>query len=115
MQITRRTEEKENEKKMDTLELQTGEKFERFNGACMEMKIKNILTAMPGKTGNKIVDVLRDSGCNGVTVERELVDEADIIGKVGYMMTVDGMLTRAPYARIEVDMHFIPKPSRLCA
>ena len=69
----------------------------------MEAEIKDNLPVMPGKVGNKNVEVLRDSDCNGVIVNRELVDEADFIGKVGYMMTVDRMLIRA---RIEVDTSF---------
>ena len=39
-------------------------------------------------------------------VKRELVDEADFIGKVGYMMTVNRTLIRAPIARIEVNTPF---------
>ena len=34
------------------------------------------------------------------------MDEADFIGKVGYMITVDRTLIRAPIARIEVDTPF---------
>ena len=53
---------------MDTLELKTGEKIKVLNGACMEAKIKDNLPVMSGKVGNKNVEVLRDSGCNGVMV-----------------------------------------------
>ena len=52
------------------------------------------------------MEVLQESRCNGVIVKRELIDEADFIRKVGYMMTVNRMLIRAPIARIEVDMPF---------
>ena len=106
MQVSRRTVEKEAERGMDTLKLKTGEKISVLNGTCMEAEIKNNLPVMSGKVGNKNVEALRDSGCNGVIVKRELVDEADFIGKVGYMMTVNRTLIRAPIARIEVDTPF---------
>ena len=72
----------------------------------MEAEIKDNLPVMSGKEGRNNMKVLRDSGCKGVIVKRELVDEADFIGKVGYMMTVDRTLIRAPISRIEVDMPF---------
>ena len=50
--------------------------------------------------------ILRDSGCNGVIVKRELVDEADVIEKAGYLMTVDPTLIRAHIAMIKVDTPF---------
>ena len=72
----------------------------------MKTEIKDNLPVMSGKVGNKNVEVLRDSGCNGIIVKRELVDEADFIGKVGCMMTADQTLIRARIARIEVDTPF---------
>ena len=72
----------------------------------MEAEIKDNLPVMSGKLGNNNKEVWQDSGCNGVIVERKIVDEADFIGKVGYMMTVNLMLIRAPIARIEVDTPF---------
>ena len=57
---------------------------------------------MSGKLGNEIVEVLRNSGCSKVIVKRELVDKADFIGIVNYMMTINRTLIRVPIARIEV-------------
>ena len=56
--------------------------------------------------GNKNLDVLRNSECNGVIVKKELVDEADFTGEVECIMTVDRTLIRAFIARIEVDTPF---------
>ena len=86
--------------------MKIGEKIKVLNGACMEAEIKDNLQVMSGKVKNKHVEVLRDSGCNGVIGKRELADEADFIEKVEYMMTVDPMLIRPPIARIEVDTSF---------
>ena len=65
MQVSRRTEEEEAERGMET-----GEKIKVLNGACMEAEIKDNLPVMSGKLGNKNVEVLRDSGSNGVIVEK---------------------------------------------
>ena len=72
MQVSRMT-EKEAERGMNTLELKIGEKIKVLNGACREAEIKDNLPVMSGKMGNKNVEVLRDSGYNGVTVKRKLV------------------------------------------
>ena len=106
MQVLQKMEEKETEKGFDTLELKTGEKIKVLNRACIDVKIKDNMSVMSGKVGNKNMEVLRDSGCKGVIVKRELVDGADFIEKVGYMMMVDQTLIRAPIARIKIVMPF---------
>ena len=88
------------------LELKSGEKIKVLNGACMEAEIKDNLPVLSGKVGGRLVKVLRDSGCSGVIVKRDLVDEADFTGEVGHMLTVDRTIKRAPIARIEVDTPF---------
>ena len=55
--------------------------------------------------GNKNVEYLRDSRCNGVLVKRELVDKADYT-EVGDLLTVDETIKWAPIAMIEVDTPF---------
>ena len=72
MQMSRKTEEKEAEGGMDTLGVE--------DGVCTEAESKDNLPVMSGMVENKNVEVLRDSGCNGIIVERESVDEADFIG-----------------------------------
>ena len=104
MKVWRRTEEKEAERRMDTLELKTGEKIKVLNGAFMEAEIKDNLPVMCGKVKNKNVEILRENGCNGLIVKRQLVYEVNFIEKVGYMMTVNRTLIRTTIARIEVDM-----------
>ena len=72
----------------------------------MEAEIKDNFPVRSGKVGNKTVEVLRGSGCNGVIVRRKLVNETNFFGKVDNTMTVDRTQTRAPIARIEVDTPF---------
>ena len=52
------------------------------------------------------MEVLRDTGCNGVIIRRELVDETDFTGEMGHIMTVDRTLKRTPMAKVEVDTPF---------
>ena len=61
---------------------------------------------MPLATGKVVeneVEVLRDTGCNGVIVRRELVKEDDFTGSMGYVMAIDRTLKKAPIAEIKVD------------
>ena len=44
------------------------------------------------------VEVLRDTGCNGVIVRRELVKKKDLTGSMGYVMAIDQTLKEAPIA-----------------
>ena len=107
MQVSRKTEEEKAEREMNTLKLKAGEKIKVLNGAYMDAEIKNNLPVMSIKYGNENVQVLRDSGCNnGVIVKREFADKADFIRKVGYMMTLDRKLMRAPISKIEVHAPF---------
>ena len=105
MQVLQRNDEKEAELGMETLELKSGEKIKVLNGACMA-GIKDNLPVLSGKVGGKKVEALRDTGCSGVIIRRELVDETDFTGEMGYIMTVDRTIKRAPMAKVEVDTPF---------
>ena len=54
----------------------------------MEAEIKDNLLVMSGKVGNENEAVLPDSGCNRMIVKRDLVDEVDLTGEAGHMLTV---------------------------
>ena len=55
-----------------------------------------------GKVGENEVEVLRDTGCNGVIVRRELVKKKDFTGCMDYVMAIDRTLKEAPIAEIKV-------------
>ena len=105
MQVPRKSDEKEAGLGMETLELKSGEKIKVLNDACMA-EIKDNLPVLSGKVGGKKVEVLRDTGCSGVIIRRELVYEADFIGEMGHIMTVDRTIKRTPVAKVEVDTPF---------
>ena len=76
--MSRRSDEKEAELGMETLELKSGEKIKVLNGACMA-EIKYNLPVLSGKVGGKKVEVLRDAGCCGVIIRRELKQMKQIL------------------------------------
>ena len=90
---------------METLELKSGEKIKVFNDACM-VEIKDNLPVLSGKVVGKKMEVLRDTGCSGVIIRKEVVDETDYTGEMGDSMTVDRTIKRAPMAKVEVDTLF---------
>ena len=90
---------------METLELKSGEKIKVLNGACMA-EIKDYLPVLSGKVGGEKVEVLRDTGCSGVIIRRELKEETDFTGEIRHIMTVDRSIKRAPIAKAEVDTPF---------
>ena len=78
---------------METAELKSGEKM--LNGACVEAEIKDDLPMLLSKVGGKKVEVLRDIGCGGMIIRRELVGEAGFTVETGHIMTVDRTIKRA--------------------
>ena len=106
MQVPRKKEKVESESGAETLELKSGEKIKVLNGACMEADIKNNLPVLKGKVKGKSLEVLRDTGCSGVIVKKELVDDEEFTGEVGHIMTIDRALKRSPMARMKVDTPF---------
>ena len=53
-----------------------------------------------------LVEVLRDTGCSGVIIRRELVVETEFTGEMGHIMTVVRTIKRVPMAKVEVDTPF---------
>jgi len=59
------------------------------------------------KVGNTSVNVLRDTGCSGVVVKKELVAEDQYIGEYNHMVLIDGTVRKVPVARIYVDTPYL--------
>ena len=62
------------------------------DGACLSNENKNCMPLATGKVGENKVEVLRDTGCNGVIVRRELVKKEDFTGSMGCMMAINWTL-----------------------
>ena len=73
------------------------------NGSCLSNENKKCMPLATGKVGESVVKVLRDTGCNGVIVRRELVKENDFTGSKGYAIAIERTSNEALFAEIEVD------------
>ena len=73
------------------------------NGTCLSDKNKKCMPLATGKVGENVVEVLRDTGCNGVIVRKESVKEDDFTGSMDYVMAIDRTLKKTPIAEIKVD------------
>ena len=73
------------------------------NGACLSNENKKCIHLATGKVGENKVEVLRDTGCSGVIVKRELVKEDNFTGSMSYVMAIDRALKEAPITEIKVD------------
>ena len=61
-------------KDVEYLGLKSGEKIKVVrNGAYLNDENKKCMSLATGKVGENVVEVLCDTGCNGVIVRRELV------------------------------------------
>ena len=94
-------------KNEEYLELKSGEKTKVVhNGACLSNENNKCMPLASGKMNENVVEVLRDTGYNGVIVRRGLMKEDDFIGSKGYVMAIDRTLKEAPIAEIEVDTSY---------
>ena len=60
-----------------------------------------------GLVGDKTVDVLRDTGCEGVVVRRGLVVDDQLTGKYYLILRIDNTVLLAEKARIQVKTHYL--------
>ena len=91
-----------NQKLQEYLELKDGRKIGILNGACLEESLNNETLTTNRLIGNKSVTVLRDTGCFGGIVKRELVAEGQLTSNIEYVMTVARTLLKAPFANVKV-------------
>ena len=96
------------EKETQLLELKPGGQMEVIkSGGCFDVDAKDKLQLNNGKVGKRCVEVLRDTGCTGVLIKRDLVNQGELTGEKGYVATFDKtLLIRSPIAKIEVDTPF---------
>ena len=65
------------------------------------------MPVVKGKVGDKTVDVLRDTGCSGIVVKKELVSEEQYTGDFNCMLLIDNTVRKVPIARITVDTPYL--------
>ena len=65
------------------------------------------MPVVKGKIGDKTVDVLRDTGCSGMVVKKELVSKEQYTGDFHCMLLIDNTAQKVPIARITVDTPYL--------
>ena len=93
----------------DQLLLACGKKVLLLSNACVE-PLTGVRIKMPvvkGRVGEKTVDVLRDTGCSGVVVKKDLVGEDQFTGDFNVMLLIDNTARKVPIARIYVDTPYL--------
>ena len=83
-----------------------------MGGAC---KVCDAMPVMMGYVGGRHVKVLRDSGCGGVVVKRELVEDRQLTGRFQECVLIDGTVLRVEEAVVDIDTPFyVGKVTALC-
>ena len=65
------------------------------------------MPVVKGRVGWKFVDVLRDTGCSGIVVKRDLVSEDQFTGDLDVMLLIDDTARKVPIAKIDIDTPYL--------
>ena len=87
--------------------LACGKSVSVVSSVCVQPLAENRMPVVKGKVGNTSVNVLRDTGCSGVVVKKELVAEDQYTGEYNHMVLIDGTVRKVPVARIYVDTPYL--------
>ena len=83
--------------------------------ACEIQNSKDKLPLVNGKVGGRSAEVLRETGCTGVIVKKDLVSQDQLCGTNEYAMAFDRSVIRAPIAKIRVDTpYYMGEVNALC-
>ena len=91
--------------KDDKLLLACGKKIPLLSSAGVEplTGVRRQMPVVKGRVGEKSVDVLRDTGCSGLVVKRDLVSEDQFTGDFNVMLLIDNSARKVPIAKNVVD------------
>ena len=65
------------------------------------------MPVLKGRVGEKTVNVLRDTGCSGVVVKKDLVGEDEFTGDFNVMLLIDNKARKVPIARNYVETPYL--------
>ncbi len=85
------------------LQLANGQSIPYAGALCNDHKIRNGLPLCQGYVGDRLVEVLRDTGCNTAAIKRDIIKDNQLNGKVSSCVLMDGTLRQFPMATITVD------------
>ena len=73
-----------------------------IGGACKMCD----MSSSSAYVGSHLAKVLRDTGCSGVVVKRDLVDDSQLTGETTDCVLIDGTVRKVPIAVIHIDTPF---------
>ena len=80
-----------------------------ISSSCLLSEDKLVFNGLPiqkGIVNGKQVSVLRDTGCSGVIIRRDLVNEKQLTGQTQMYISVDRTMRTAPVCEIYIDTPF---------
>ena len=89
----------------DHVTLRCGHQLPIMSAACKDHKLSR-MPVREGLIGGRRVSVLRDSGCSGVVVRRDLVADDSLTGEERVCVLIDGTIRKVPLARVSIDTPF---------
>ena len=89
--------------------LACGKKIPLLSSACVQplSRARSKMSVVKGKISDKTVDVLRDTGCGGIVVKKELVSKEQYTGDFNCILLIDNTVRKVPVARIAVDTPYL--------
>ena len=89
----------------DELTIGCGKRIPIIKSACIKPTegSEDSMPVVRGRVRNKSVSVLRDTGCSGVVIKRDLVTEEEPTGRFGYMLLIDRTIRKVPIGRVFKD------------
>ena len=66
-------------------------------------RIETVMPVVKGCVGDRIVNVLRDTGCGGAVIRKDLVKEEQMTGTIQRCVLADGSVVEADVAEVDVD------------
>ena len=93
----------------DQLLLACGKKVPLLSNAFVEplTGVRSKMPVVKGRVGEKTVDVLRDTGCSGVVVKKDLVGEDQFTGHFNVMLLIDNTARKVPIAKFYVHTPYL--------
>ena len=83
------------------------EEYMILNWTSNDERVDKILKVVQGRVGNKVVSVLRDSGCSTVCVNKALVKPDQLTGQTKVCRFLAKSKVEAPEALIDIDTPFL--------
>ncbi|XP_063971781.1 uncharacterized protein LOC135159725 [Lytechinus pictus] len=92
-----------------------GHRLPLMSAACSDEHFVKDMPVVEGMIDNKIISVLRDSGCSGAIIKQDLVSQKQMTGEECTCVLIDHTLRTFPIAMIDVNTPFyVGKVRALC-